>query len=191
MLLARPARARNAPSSRACLDQLPSAAGPTPHPTRSPHDPSGPLAPLSPHHHAPRSLPGRGLTRVNTVHRCDGQTTVGLRSGQTRDETPTTAPRAGPWAGGARRLPRGEGPAVRGQALQEGQRGQGPGGPGPACLARDAAGEVARRLGLWRLSRPRGQSPGPPASERHSEPSLLATPGCLLAQANPHWLLPG
>lgn len=38
----RPARARNAPSCRACLDQLPSAAKPTPHPLAPPMTPADP-----------------------------------------------------------------------------------------------------------------------------------------------------
>lgn len=47
---------------------------------------------------------------------------------------------------------------------------------------------MARRPGLWQLSRHFGQSPGPPSPWLHSELSPPATLGCLFTQADPSGL---
>ncbi|XP_039696267.1 troponin I, fast skeletal muscle isoform X3 [Pteropus medius] len=107
---------------------------------------------------------------------------------------PATTPRQGPELGERGRepgFPRRRRPCDGVRLCREDQRGQGPGCPGWPAWPGLGAGEVARRPGLWQLSRHFGQSPGPPSPWLHSELSPPATLGCLLAQADPSWLLLG
>lgn len=88
-------------------------------PTRSPRDPSRSLTSPSPAHRAPRSLPG-----VNMAHLCDGQTTVGPRSGQKGDGTLARTPRQGPGPGERGREPVGflREEVLRGDPVRAGPR---------------------------------------------------------------------